>query len=280
MKVACGQCLGCRVERSQMWAARCVHESMLHDENSFITLTYRDEDMPRLWCDVDAPGTLVKKHFQDFMKRLRQRFPSQKIRYYHCGEYGDDYYRPHYHACLFGLDFSDKEFLSYNDGYPLFTSQTLEDVWSKGFVSIGEVTFQSAAYIARYCLKKVTGHMASDHYMRIDNYGVCHWLEPEYTTMSRGGRHGRGIGYDWYQQFKSDLYPSDHMPVPGTGVWPKVAKYYDSLLSVENPLLHDEIKGLRKAFSEAHEDEYTPERLSAKFTVKSAQLSQCKRGLR
>ena len=121
--------------------------------------------------------------------------------------------------------------------------------------------------------------MASDHYMRIDDWGVCHWLEPEYTTMSRGGRHGHGIGYDWFQEFKSDLFPSDDMPVPGIGVLPKVARYYDHLLSIENPGLHDEVKELRQAFAKAHSHEYTPDRLAAKATVKASQLNQCKRGL-
>ena len=40
MEVACGQCLGCRLDRSRMWAIRIVHEASLHDDNCFLTLTY------------------------------------------------------------------------------------------------------------------------------------------------------------------------------------------------------------------------------------------------
>jgi hypothetical protein len=111
IKVACGQCIGCRLERSRQWAIRCVHEASLHEHNSFITLTYNDENLP-------ADGSLDVRHWQLFMKRLRKRHGSG-IRYFHCGEYGSKHRRPHYHACLFGLDFPDKKLWMMRNGIPL-----------------------------------------------------------------------------------------------------------------------------------------------------------------
>ena len=196
MEVACGQCLGCRLDRSREWAARIVHEAQLYDDNCFITLTYDDEHLPK-------DGSLDKSHFQKFMKRLRKRFSDRKIRYYHCGEYGDQLDRPHYHACLFNFDFMDKELLKERDGNFLFVSQTLHELWPYGFSTVGELTFQSAAYCARYVLKKVNGVLSQDHYLRCDENGVAYWLQPEYTTMSRRP----GIGRDWYEKYKEDVHP-------------------------------------------------------------------------
>ena len=266
MEVACGQCLGCRLDRSRMWAMRIVHEASLYDDNCFVTLTYDPEHLP-------PGGSLVKQDFQKFMKRLRKRFPSRKIRYYHCGEYGDQLDRPHYHACLFNLCFDDLEFFSENNGCSLFTSKTLQELWPYGFSTIGDLTFESAAYTARYCLKKVTGSLSHDHYLRCDEYGVAYWLEPEYTTMSRRP----GIGKDWYETYKSDVFPSDEVPVPGSGVYKKVPRYYETILASEDPEMHEEIKRLRKVFRDTHGDDYRPERLMAKYKVKRAQVGQLKR---
>lgn len=66
IKLPCGQCLGCRLDYSREWAVRCTHEALLHQENSFITLTYDDEHLP--W-----DRGLRKKHWQDFAKRLRKK---------------------------------------------------------------------------------------------------------------------------------------------------------------------------------------------------------------
>ena len=85
--VSCKQCKGCRLEYSRQWAMRITHEQSLWLNNIFITLTYDDDHLPQLGNST----TLVKKDFQDFMKRLRKkenRHPNDPIRYYHCGEYG------------------------------------------------------------------------------------------------------------------------------------------------------------------------------------------------
>ncbi len=268
MEVACGQCLGCRLDNSRMWAMRCVHEASLYDDNCFITLTYHDLCLP-------AGGSLVKKHFQDFMKRLRRQIEPKKVRYYQCGEYGNELGRPHYHAVMFGLDFEDKELISQRDGNLLYTSEFLAKVWGHGFVTLAEVNFETCAYVARYVMKKITGKNAEDHYLRCDEDGVAWWLQPEYCTMSRRP----GIGRKWYEEFKNDVFPSDEVPVPGSGVYKNVPRYYETILKSEDQDSFEEIKRLRKQFYFAHGEEYTPERLMSKYKVKKAQLGALKRGL-
>jgi len=208
MQVPCGQCIGCRLDRSVQWAARCMHEAQLHDENCFITLTYDDDHIPK-------DRSLCVKHFQDFMKRLRKRVG--KVRFFHCGEYGDIDFRPHYHACLFGFQFTDLESVSTRDGSKKF-SPLLMDLWPYGFNVVGDVTFESAAYVARYCMKKVTGSMAKDHYGE---------KKPEYVTMSRRP----GIGSEWIKKFKSETYRDDTIIV--RGVPTKPPRFYDEYLDVD-----------------------------------------------
>jgi len=70
LQISCGQCIGCRLERSRRWAVRCMHEAQMHRYSCFLTLTYSDEFLP-------SDGTLVLKDFQDFMKRLRKRVVNQ-----------------------------------------------------------------------------------------------------------------------------------------------------------------------------------------------------------
>ena len=297
MEVACGQCLGCRLDYSRTWAMRIVHEASMHEfdhGNCFVTLTYRDpiectpEQLEKKQY-VPEDWSLHKSHFQKFMKRLRKRFP-QKIRYFHCGEYGArckhgldlekvgcplcNVGRPHYHACLFNVSFADLEaYGASHDGSLRYTSKMLEDIWGYGFVDVGELNFESAAYVSRYCLKKVTGVRAAEHYMSIDLDGVASWVEREYVTMSRRP----GIGRDWYEKYKDDVFPSDEVPVPGSGVFKKVPRYYEEIFKCEDPLSLEEIKEVRQKFREEHGDEYTPERLMAKYKVKKAQTQLLRR---
>nr|QJB20072.1 MAG: replication initiator protein [Microvirus sp.] len=163
----CGQCTGCKLQRSLSWAIRCVHESKLHAENCFITLTYDPKKVPPAEAgELPADTSLNYRHFQLFMKRLRKRFPEKNIRFYMCGEYGENFGRAHFHACIFGLDFPDKTKWKKGkgDNITLYRSKILEELWTYGFSSVGTVTFESAAYVARYITKKITGEAAESHY--------------------------------------------------------------------------------------------------------------------
>lgn len=215
LDLPCGQCVGCRLERSRQWAVRCMHEASMHEENSFITLTYNEQNLPK-------NQSLVKSDYQDFMKRLRKSIYPKRVRYYHCGEYGEKLGRPHYHALLFGHDFEDKKHFSTRGDNAVYTSDSLSELWPFGFSVIGAVTFESAAYVARYIMKKVNGEKAKEHYgERI----------PEYTTMSRRP----GIGQNWFKKFESDVYPHDRVYVRGNITRPP--RYYDNLLGVKDPAL-------------------------------------------
>lgn len=251
----CGQCIGCRLERSRQWAVRCMHESQLHEDNCFITLTYSDSYIP-------ASGSLVKRDFQLFCKRLRKRVGS--FRFFHCGEYGESLQRPHYHACIFGLDFFDKKLYTERDGIKLYESPLLNEVWGLGFATVGALTFESAAYVARYCVKKVTGEGADDHYGD---------LEPEYVTMSRRP----GIAAGWFQKFGNEVYPSDEVISRGHACKPP--RFYDVRLEAESPDVFDAVKRkrLRRAVSRAAD--CTPERLRAREAVSRAKLGMLKRPL-
>lgn len=241
MTVPCGQCIGCRLGRSRDWALRCMHEASLHENNCFITLTYNNENLP-------ADGSLHKSHWQKFMKRLR-KYSGAKIRYYHCGEYGAKLLRPHYHACLFGFDFPDKYLWEQRPGKDdLYRSDLLEKCWPFGYSSIGELTFNSAAYVARYILKKVNGDKADDHYIHIDDQGVVHKLQPEYTTMSRN----KGIGQGWIEKYADDCYPHDFVAFRDRGRRirkMKPPRYYDLHYEVVNPDQWNEVKRARKRAS-------------------------------
>ena len=160
--VPCGRCIGCRLERSRSWAVRCTHEASLYEKNCFITLTYNQENLP-------LSGTLVVKHFQNFMKKLRRTY-GPGIRFFHCGEYGEQLKRPHYHACLFNHDFPDKQYWKDIRDNKYYLSKSLEEIWGKGFCSITDLTFKTAAYAARYITKKITGEKADTHYETMDPY--------------------------------------------------------------------------------------------------------------
>uniref|UniRef100_UPI004048094F rolling circle replication-associated protein n=1 Tax=Shewanella sp. TaxID=50422 RepID=UPI004048094F len=271
--VACGQCTGCRIDKSKEWAARIVHESQMHQANSFVTLTYDEKNLP-------SDGSLNKAHFQKFMKRLRKTAEPNKIRYFHCGEYGETLNRPHYHACLFGIDFSDRIPFSTRNDVITYTSPTLEKIWGKGFATCGELNYQTAAYTARYIMKKVTGLRAEEHYQKIDTRtGEIYQLQPEYITMSLGRKRGQGIGGSFYEKYQTDFFPADECPIPGKGVYKSVPNYYERLLQENDPDTHAKIKRRREKFRESRKDEYTGHRLDAKEKVKHAQLQQLKRHL-
>jgi hypothetical protein len=272
INLPCGRCIGCRLEYSRQWATRIMHEASLHQANSFITLTYDYDHLP--W-----DGSLNKTHFQKFMKRLRKRI-GVPIKYYHCGEYGEKDNRPHYHACIFGYDFPDRSLWQVFDDRAIDNSALLSDVWGQGFVSVGDLTFESAAYVARYCVKKINGSLREkpDPKTGLRPYDRVHQqtgeiieVEPEYATMSRGGRNGRGIGYDWFDRFNGDVFPSDEVIVNGFATKPP--RYYDNLFSASNPEDMEKIKMDREEAILGHRVEYSTRRLEAKEKVALARLN-------
>lgn len=256
--IPCGQCIGCRLERSRQWAMRCVNEASLYNDNCFITLTYNDDNLP-------ADLSLDKTHFQKFMKRLRKKY-GNNIRYLHCGEYGTLNARPHYHACIFNFDFPDKKLWSVRSGVSLYRSDSLEQLWPYGFATVGEVTFESAAYVARYVLKKVTGDAAEDHY---------NGRQPEYITMSRRP----GIGREWLTKYVDDVYNNDKLVIRNDLICrpPKYYDYiYDNFLGGDiQKIKLNRMKELRKI----DPAELERDRLEVKEEVKARKLEKLVRPL-
>lgn len=185
----CGKCIGCRIRYSTDWSLRCVHESMSYEHNCFITLTYNDDNLP-------ADLTLVKKHFTDFMKRLRDRIKPLRVRYFMCGEYGDINQRPHYHALIFNYDFPDKIEFKFRKNSILYTSNLLEELWPFGFSSVGALTYETACYVAQYAVKKINGDLADEL------YGAR--VRP-YVAMSRKP----GIGTMYFDKHRDELFIND-----------------------------------------------------------------------
>lgn len=304
VKVPCGQCIGCRLERSRQWAVRCVHEAQLHEANSFITLTYDDHNLP-------DNRSIDLSQWQRFMKRLRKHFcatrrvnpetgrmrtyydKSKAVRFFACGEYGElcsqcglsrpvckckDWLpklgRPHYHAILFNLDFADKELFQVRKGVRLYTSETLQKLWPFGFSSVGDVTFESAAYVARYVMKKITGPAAAEYYEFIDpSTGEVHDRQPEWVVMSRRP----GIAADWLKQFQGDVYPSDFLTLRGQKMRPP--RFYDRVLEEKEPEAMRKIRLGRIGKAAIHKADNTPERLRVKEAVRLSRSSKLVRNL-
>ena len=243
--LACGQCIGCRLDYSLEWAQRIMHEKTLHEQSWFITLTYNDENLPISQSIDNETGeyfensTLKPKELQDFLKRLRdhqERDFDKKIRFFACGEYGDQSARRHYHAIIFGLQIPDlKTYKISANKDMIYTSEYLEKIWGKGFVTVGEVTTESAAYVRRYIMKKQKGFLAED-------YKVLK-IEPEFTRMSRRP----GIGREYYEANK-EMFKLDEVFIKkknGT-IKLKPARYYEKKYDLENPKELEKIKKHRR----------------------------------
>lgn len=255
LTLPCGRCIGCRLNRAQMWAIRCTHEAQMHEDSIFATFTYSDEFLP-------GPS-LNYIDFQLFMKRLRDAVGP--VRFFACGEYGEENLRPHYHAILFGVNFADrKKFDS-----ELYTSATLERIWGKGFCPFGSVTLDSAKYVARYSVKKVSGDPAKEHYSRVDpRTGEIVDCVPEFGRMSLRP----GIGYPWFQRFWKDVYSArDGVVINGQTLSPP--RYYNKCLDKEHPdVLQDKEYERYIRSLVLDPEESSPERLAVQEIVTKAGL--------
>lgn len=304
IEMPCGQCIGCRIDRTRDWAVRCMHEAQCYEHNCFITLTYNDDCLP-----VDRSVNI--EEFQRFIKNFRRRYdgidrkvrtngvPHYPIRYFHCGEYGDQLDRPHYHACIFNFDFGDKQFWKRTElGDILYTSEELSRLWSepiesqhvkeydssivwqkgsrwyvrKGFCTTTDVTARSAAYVARYVTKKITGDRANDHYIKVDHEtGEMFRVNPEYASMSLRP----GIGSEWLEKYgKTDVYSKDFLTLEGK--YYKTPKYYDKCF---DEAVVEQAKVERRQKAWRHRDDQTSERRKVKKICQEKRLKKLHRGI-
>jgi len=233
--VPCGKCIGCKLQRSQNWATRIMHEAAYQEsmgrENCCALLTYNDENLP--YTDNNLP-TLHKRDLQLFIKRLRKEIGNEThIKYFAAGEYGDDMDRPHYHIAIMGVDFGDKESNGKSPaGSPLYRSEQLDRIWGMGITSIMDLNYESAGYIARYCTKKITGSNARSHYNQ---------RTPEFSLQS----NRPAIGLEWFERYHQDIYTSDTLSIR-KGIKVKPPRYYDKLFKSLNIERYEYIKCQRE----------------------------------
>jgi hypothetical protein len=275
IEVPCGRCIGCRLDYSRQWAVRCTHEASLHEDNCFITLTYNSDNLPE-------SNSIDKRELQLFFKKLRKAIYPTKVRYFACGEYGEQNRRPHYHSILFGWTPPDLQIHTIKNGNILWKSEYLEKIWSKGFCIIGQVTFESAAYVARYSTKKINGDEAEEHYKSVnEDTGEILQLQPEFSLMSRGSgkqddspKWRYGIGRAWFEEFKNDTN-KDFITVRGNKSG--LPKYYDKLLEKEDEEEFLKRKKKRRYRAKKNGEDNTLDRLRVKEKVKRAQITFLKR---
>lgn len=270
LSLACGRCIGCRLERARQWSVRVMHEASCWDENCFITLTYDQEHCP-------SDRSLRYGDFQRFMKRLRKLYRGRTVRFFACGEYGTEFDRPHFHAALFNVDFRSDRYgwRKSESGFRVDRSPALERLWPFGSSEIGELSVQSAAYIARYALKKVTGDLADEHYKAVDVCtGEVTWRAPECVHMSLKP----GIGGDWFKKFQGDVYPHDRVVMKGKESKPP--RFYDKLLKRVDPGLLEDLQMSRVVEARKRWPDNTDERLKVREAVQNARLYFFRRKVR
>lgn len=244
--IPCGKCIGCRLDYSREWAARCMLELKDHDSAYFVTLTYSDSEVPLTVFPDPETGealscqTLRKRDFQLWMKNLRKAFPDDHIRFYACGEYGSKTLRPHYHSIVFGLHLDDLKFYKKTDEGTLWISQRLSDTWfrfsdglhyPRGFVVVGDVNWDTCAYVARYTAKK---------YMTLgDEFFAKFNMEKPFVQMSRRPGIGRG-----YLERNPDLFNEKSLFLPSGDNVKEVSipRYFYKCLESSDPELCRSIK--------------------------------------
>lgn len=172
MIVPCGRCPACRRRKQNEWAFRIMEEAKYTKNCYFVTLTYDDEFLP--FSDLQIP-TLKPDHLTTFFKNLRYNIGP--FRYFACGEYGDQFNRPHYHFILFYNGNSDDEHIK----------ASISNRWTYGFcqVDVG-ISDRRAKYCAKYSMKQI----GFDYQDAI----------PPFARMSRRP----GIGRQFLDQFPTD----------------------------------------------------------------------------
>lgn len=247
----------------------------MHSDSCFLTLTYADETLP-------PNGSLCPEDHKHFIKRLRKRLGARRVRYFHCGEYGETNHRPHFHTILFGYSYPNRVAEPPGpSGLPLFRSPDLESDWSRGGQNLGravvsDLSFEAAMYVASYSTKKLNVSKASsrsdyerwaNRYQRVDpDTGELVELLPEYSTAS----NRPGLGASWFDRFYSDIFPHDRVILDGQKM--PVPRYYDKLLERRDPELFEELKRARQRERDRSDD--SPERLLSMEKCAKARLLQ------
>jgi len=157
----CGKCPYCLSRRANNWVFRCIQEAKIATCSTWVTLTYENPSIT-----PNGFMTVQKSTFQKFMKRLRKSYPKDhpKIKYFACGEYGDETERPHYHAVIFNADPESIE-KAWQGSY-IHVCETTGDIQEikLGICHFDEVNENTVMYTAKYMMKakKVPKFKADD----------------------------------------------------------------------------------------------------------------------
>lgn len=261
-QVPCGKCIQCRLSYSRDWANRCMCELKTAKNAYFLTLTYDDSHLefcPYADAETGQLSTrpvLVPRHLTLFFKRLRKYCSDIEQfgqRYFACGEYGEETQRPHYHAIVYNLPdevlAKSKSWPDSTPEAPLWTSPILSELWPHGIVVYGDVNWNTCAYVARYVVKKQLGKSRADQIKMQQQFFPDSPWQHEFVRMSRRP----GIGRDYFETHKDEIYRTDELFVPIKGEVQAVrpAKYYDKLYDVDHHLALRKLKKARSLQSEA-----------------------------
>ena len=257
----------------------------MHRDNMFLTLTYRDADLPPL-------RSLQPQDLKNFRRRLRRHLGNH-IRFFACGEYGNppdptkpETYpntgRPHFHMLVFGARFKDLKTWKRSNAKGndmLYRSEELESLWDHGFSSIGNVTWQSAAYTARYIMKKVNGDLAPLHYatdQHDPDTGEIIYRQKEFIRYS----NRPGLGRSWFEKYWKDVYPGDFVVSPDGKKKLTPPEYYDKLMDAIDPDLMEDIRDRRQQFAAKQlVEQNTDKRLRDREAFKEEQIKHLERKL-
>lgn len=263
-KVPCNSCDECLLNRAKKKAAQLMIENYDRKDPSgswFVTLTYDDNHIP--YNEVYNKGELVsieeslppkdpylyefkkdrKKCIKPFIDNLSYyamtKYGDERPMWFYCGEYGGLTKRPHFHMIIFGLHIPPEElkFYEQRDGYILYEWTKGAEIWENGFVTVGNFTAETAAYVAGYALKKQSTKTKNWYYLQQGKI-------PEYTGQSRYP----AIGANYYEKHKEEIYETDEIYLPSAmGVIKlRPISYYDTKFGIENPQKMEAIKTRRE----------------------------------
>lgn len=276
LELPCNRCTGCRIEKARGWAIRCEHEAQLwKGKNAFITLTISPTGLETLEAQNPARprDSLDVSDWQKFAKRMRKEMGP--FRFLHVGEYGSERLRPHYHALIFGQDFSEERCRQIDsNGNPYFLSPQLAKLWPWGTHQIKLMTPETISYVCHYTVKNLTGQKRKEKQQRTDaETGECWEVKAQYATMSRRP----GIGSNWFTKYHGDLFPADFAVSRGKKA--KVPRYYSEKLKTHNPEMAELIRKRRHKSTAGRAANNTPERRHVREEILKSAERERKRAL-
>lgn len=217
VKVPCGYCRTCLINKKQQWIFRLQQEEKISTSSYFVTLTYNDANLP---ITGEGIPTLAPDDLTKYMKRLRKREKgNDKIRYYSVGEYGTKNHRPHYHLILLNVKNHENITKAWSN-YDVHS----QIHHSKGIVHIGSVTNASIAYTLSYIFNKP------------QNKGI-------YDKVREFSRQSKGIGKNYLTpeivKYHRDNLEIGYVQMPG-GTKVGIPRYYKDKMFTEKDFIERE----------------------------------------